>query len=607
MSDITSQISPPAPEAEVTPVLAPPPRPSVERRLRIWPAVVIVALEWLLITVPGWLVPGTFTQFLLMFYAPIVAFLGLLIWWLAASRLRWWDRLLGVVACLALASAAYPLWHPKSGLFALIIYALPVLTTAWVLWLLATPFLSWPVRRIGLLVVFLLAWNSFDVLRFQGVDGSMQATWEWRFFPTAEEQFLAEKAAAKSADGLAGSEPSPVLTLKPGDWPEFRGPNRDGRRTDVRIAATDWSQHPPRPEWRHRVGPGWSSVAVIGDRLYTQEQRGSDEVVVCYNADTGKELWAHADPARFDEVVSGAGPRATPTFHQGNIYALGGSGRLNCLDAATGKVQWSHDVLEDAEAKVPIWGCAGSPLVVGDVVLVYTGASEGKALLAYNTKSGKLAWAQGDAAHSYCSPQLAHFAGVAQVLVTSDAGLTAFDPATGDELWKHGWSIAGMARVIQPAVLEDGGVLLGTGMEGTRRLKVSHAKDKWSEETVWTTKAIKPYFNDLVVYKDHLYGFDGNFFTCVDLEKGKGKWRARGYGNGQVLLLADQGLLLVVSETGEAALVEATPEEHKELGRFQAVKGKTWNHPVVAHGKLFVRNSEEMACYELATKEGGAR
>src|SRR5262249_48699848 len=153
-----------------------------------------------------------------------------------------------------------------------------------------------------------------------------------------------------------------------GDWPEFRGPNRDGRRADVRI-STDWGEHPPRQLWRHRVGPGWSSMAVIGDRLYTQEQRGQDEVVVCYNAQTGKELWAHADPARFDEVVSGAGPRATPTFHQGNIYALGGSGWLNCLDAATGKVQWTHDVAEDAGAKVPTWGFAGSPLVVGDLVL----------------------------------------------------------------------------------------------------------------------------------------------------------------------------------------------------------------------------------------------
>jgi outer membrane protein assembly factor BamB len=607
MSDITTHVSPP-PEAHAAPVVAPTPTPSAERRLRIWPAVVLLALQWLLLIVPGWVVPATFTQFLLMFYTPMVAFLGLAIWWLFASRLRWTDRLLGLAACIVLAAAAYPVWHPKLGIYTLIIYALPAVTTAWVLWLLATPFLSWPVRRVGLLVAFLVVWNFFDLLRLQGIDGSMRATWEWRFLPNAEEKFLAERGGLPPADNPPDADPSPVPALTPADWPAFRGANRDGRRTDVRI-ATDWEAHPPQPLWQQRVGPGWSSMAVVGDRLYTQEQRGSDEVVVCYNAQTGKERWAHRDPARFDETVSGAGPRGTPTFHQGNIYALGGNGRLNCLDAGTGKVRWSHDVVEDAGATVPVWGFSASPLVAGDLVLVYTGSSEGKGLLAYKTGSGELAWAKGEAKHSYCSPQLSRLGGVEQVLLTSDAGLTAFDPASGEALWEHAWPMKGMARVIQPAVLGDNGVLLGTPMEGTRRLKVGRDKDQWTAETVWTTKAIKPYFNDLVLYKDHLYGFDGNFFVCVGLEDGKGKWRARGYGNGQVLLLAEQGLLLVLSETGEVALLEADPEEHKELWRFQALKdkGKTWNHPVVAHGKLFVRNGEEMACYELAPDASAAR
>jgi outer membrane protein assembly factor BamB len=608
MSDITSQVAPPVSEVPGAPVVAPPPTPSVERRLRIWPAVVILALEWVLITVPGWLAPATYTQFLFMFYAPVLAFLGLVIWWLFASRLRWRDRLLGLGVFLATAAAVYPFWHPKLGIFAVLIYALPVVTTVWVLWLLFTSFLSWPVRRAGLYVGFLLAWSFFGLLRFEGVNGVMEATWAWRFLPTDEEKFLAEKAARQPAGGAPEAGPSPVLTVQPADWPAFRGPDRDGRRAVVRI-STDWEAHPPRLLWQHRVGPGWSSLAVVGDHVFTQEQRGGDEVVVCYHADTGKELWAHDDPSRFDEVVSGAGPRATPTFHEGKIYAVGGNGLLNCLDAGTGKAVWSHDVAADAGAKVPTWGFAGSPLVVGDLVLVYTGASEGKALVAYKTGSGELAWAKGEAKHSYCSPQLSRLDGVDQVLVTSDAGLTAFDPARGDVLWQHDSSMKGMARVTQPTVLEDGGVLLGTAMEGLRRIKVGHDKNEWKTETAWTTKAIKPYYNDLVVYKDHLYGFDSNFFVCVGLEDGKGKWRARGYGSGQVLLLAEQGLLLVLTEKGEVALLEANPEEHKELGRFQALKdkGKTWNHPVVAHGKLFVRNSEEMACYELAAEDGAAR
>jgi outer membrane protein assembly factor BamB len=155
--------------------------------------------------------------------------------------------------------------------------------------------------------------------------------------------------------------------------------------------------------------------------------------------------------------------------------------------------------------------------------------------------------------------------------------------------------------VVQPTLLGDADLLLGTGFQyGTRRVHVSRDGDGWQAQEVWTSRAINPYYNDLVVHRGHLYGFDGSFFTCVNLEDGKKKWRERGYGNGQVLLLADQDLLLILSERGEVALVDASPDGHKERGRFQAIEGKTWNHPVVAHGKLFVRNSEEAACYQLS-------
>jgi outer membrane protein assembly factor BamB len=429
----------------------------------------------------------------------------------------------------------------------------------------------------------------------------MAATLAYRWEPTAEEKFLAEFAArtpVRPAASEAGAVPLPAL--QPGDWPGFRGPNRDGHRTGVRI-ATDWQQQPPRQLWRHRVGPGWGSFAVVGTRLYTQEQRGEDEVVVCYDADSGAELWAYRDSARFTEVVSGPGPRATPTFQDGKIYAQGATGRLHCLDAATGQVIWSRDVAADSGAAVPMWGFASSPLVAQEVVSVFAGGEGGKSVVAYRAATGELAWHGGDGRLGYSSTQMARLGGVEQVLIATEAGLTAFQPAKGDVLWKHDWKLDGGARVCQPAVLSDTDVLLGTPMSlGARRLRVSRGADGgWAAQEVWTSLAIKPYFNDLVTHAGHLYGFDGVFFTCVSLEDGAGKWRTRGYGNGQVLLLADQGLLLVLSEKGEVALVRASPEGHQQLGKFSALPGKTWNHPVIAHGKLFVRNGEEMACYEL--------
>jgi outer membrane protein assembly factor BamB len=569
----------------------------IERRLRLWPGVVLVVLQAAAIFVPGWIAPGTMTQFLAKFYGPMVATLLIAVWWLFFSRLRWSDRvfLFGVFVGGGIAAAF--VCH-ESFRFALVMYALPVVTSAWVLWLLATPFLDWPVRRIGLVAVFLLAWGAATLLRMDGVDGSFSAEFQWRWGTTAEERFLAEYRA-KSTPGQIVDE---VVKLEEGDWPGFRGPNRDGRLTGVRI-GTDWSAKPPQPKWRHRVGPGWSSFAVVGHRLYTQEQRDQAEAVVCYDANTGDELWVHEDEGRFKETVSGAGPRATPTFHDSKIYALTANGRLNCLDAATGRSIWEKDAKEDAKASEPIWAFSSSPLVWHDVVTVFTGGPDDKSVSGYDASSGDLLWSKGKGSASYCSPQPATLHKVEQILLATDAGLMALDPKKGDLLWEYGWPTEqGMPRCVQPAVVNDSDVLLGTGVGvGERCVRVARNGDSWGEASEeWTNKSLKAYYNDRVIHKGHVYGFDGNIFTCVSLaDRGKARWRGGRYGNGQVLLLADQDLLLVLSEKGEVVLVAADPEKHRELGRFSAIEGKTWNHPVVAHGKLFVRNGEEAACYEL--------
>jgi outer membrane protein assembly factor BamB len=611
MSDITSQVPLHSPQPDrqtstaiTSSVPAQKDSPLAQPRLRLWPGVLIVVLQWLAIKVPGLVSPGSFVQFLAMFWTPIVAMTAIAIWWLFFSRLRWSDRFLGILACAAIAAGAYFLAHPSISFYGygLIIYGIPLATTAWVVWLLLTPFLSWPIRRVGLIIALLAAWGYLTLLRLDGIYGGMEAELSWRWSPTAEEKFLAEWAGRPHRDSASPAE-SPVLHK--GDWPGFRGPERDGKLVDVRI-ATDWKENSPRQVWRHRIGPGWSSFAVVGTRLYTQEQRGGDEVVVCYHTDTGEQLWSHTDSARFTEIVAGPGPRATPTFYQDKIYALGAAGRLNCLEAATGKVVWSRDIAADSKVKVPQWGFSSSPLVAQGIVTVFAGA-ENKSVLGYNAVSGEPVWSAGEGKLSYCSPHLARLGGIEQVLITTDQGLTAFDPPTGKVLWRHDWPVDQMARIVQPTLISDTDVLIGTGMgKGTQRVHVKHEGASWTDKEVWTSKKISPYYNDMVVYKDHLYGFDGIFFTCIGLDDGESRWRVRGYGNGQVLLLADQGLLLILSEKGEVALVEANPEKHTELGRFQAIEGKTWNHPVIAHGKLFVRNGEEAACFQLTEKSTAA-
>jgi len=354
--------------------------------------------------------------------------------------------------------------------------------------------------------------------------------------------------------------------------------------------------------WRRPIGPGWSSFAVRGNLLYTQEQRGDDEIVDCYNISTGEPVWSHRDPVRFWESNGGAGPRATPTLSNDRVYAFGATGILNALDADNGKVLWSRNVTSDTGRKVPEWGFASSPLTVDDLVIV---AASGT-LAAYDVATGNPRWVTRRQFGSYSSPHRATIDGVEQVLLLSGSGVTAFATSNGAVLWEHEWQ--GGTTIVQPAVLADGDILINaiamTGGAGLRRIGVAHKPGEWSVQERWTSNGLKPYFNDFVVHKGHAFGFDGNILACINIEDGRRTWKGGRYGNGQLVLLPDQDLLLVLSEEGELALVSATADAFKEIARFPALHGKTWNHPVVVGDVLLVRNGEEMAAFRL-TLAGG--
>jgi len=383
------------------------------------------------------------------------------------------------------------------------------------------------------------------------------------------------------------------------EWPGFRGPNRDSTIPGVRI-NTEWSKVPPSEMWRRPIGPGWSSFAVHGDVLYTQEQRGEEEIVGAYNITTGAPVWRHSDQVRFWESNGGAGPRATPTPSNGRLYTLGATGVLNALDAASGAVIWSRNLAADAHKQVPGWGFASSPLVIDDLVIV---AATGT-LVAYDAATGMPRWFGPPRRGGYSSPHLARFDGVAQILLLTADGALSVSPADGKLLWEHAW--AGVP-IVQPALLSDHDLLMSTGDtmggNGLRRVAVTHRPDGWTTEERWTSTGLKPYFNDYVVHNGHAFGFDSSILACIDLADGTRKWKGGRYGHGQVILLADQDLLLVLSEEGELALVAATPEKFTEIARFPVLEGKTWNHPVLAGNVLLVRNDHEMAAFRLTLTE----
>lgn len=573
--------------------------PVAAAKIRLWPAFVILAMEACAIFVPQTVAPNTLVHIVGIVGGPILGTLAIFVWWLRSTR-ESWKRRGAVVLALLVVFVAVALVMDRSMGLVLVIYALPLATVASVIAVGVTRNLAWPARFCSVLAAFLLALGPVAFLRMEGTSGSLQAALAWRWQPKPEQRAL---AALEAYERAAGKLPLPApekagLEIASGDWPEFRGPNRDGKVAGVRIGA-DWFAAPVEL-WRRPVGPGWSSFAIVGQLAFTQEQRGGEEAVVCYHTATGRQVWVHADAAKFDETMGGVGPRATPTAGQGRLYTLGASGAVHCLDPAGGEPVWSRDLLKDTGAPIPKWGFSSSPLLCGDAVIVYAGGEAG--IVAYDRRSGEKLWTSAAGTHSYSSPQLATVAGVGMILMMSNAGLTAVEPETGARLWQYDWWIDEGARIVQPAVIEGSAILVGTGYgHGTQRIRVAQGADGWHISKVWETRRLKPYFNDFVCHRGCVYGFDEEILACLDLASGERLWKGGRYGHGQLLLLEDQNALLVLSERGDVALVAADPGRFTELASFHALEGKTWNHPVIAQGKLFVRNATEAACYELPT------
>ncbi len=425
--------------------------------------------------------------------------------------------------------------------------------------------------------------------------GDAKSNRSWRWQPTAEQVFMAN--IEKRFGNAPTSETSEIPWVTP-EWPGFRGPNRDATVTGVKL-QTDWQLHQPKQLWITNVGPGWSSFAVAGRRLFTMEQRGENEAVVCLDGDTGRQLWVYQYPSRFWEAMGGAGPRSTPTIADGNLFAFGADGILHRLDPVTGKVVWQRDLKTDANRQPPTWGFASSPLVVGDCVIVYAGGENDNGVLAYDVQSGEPVWSAPSGDHSYSSPELVTIADQRYVGMVTNHGLSLLDPTNGRVAFEYSWVSMGY-RTLQPLVYQSTSLLIGSGLgEGTRRIDFSSADDTLTAQEAWKSLEMESDFNDFVSHEGQLYGFDRSIFACIDLSTGQRRWKQGRYGNGQVLLLSDANQLLITTESGEVVLLNATPEKLDELARMKVFEGKTWNHPVVVGNRMYLRNAEQAACLEL--------
>ena len=407
----------------------------------------------------------------------------------------------------------------------------------------------------------------------------------------------AQPPADPSAQPVAAGEAksAPAAAARRNYWTNFRGAARDGRY-DERPIRTNW-QGGLQQLWKQPSGGGYSSFSVADGVAYTIEQRRGQEVVAAYGIDNGRELWTHAWDAHFTNST-GDGPRTTPTWHEGRLYALGATGELRCLDARTGRLVWSKNILKENGASNLQWGMAGSPLVVDDKVVVIPGGSNGKSVVAYNARTGAPAWGALSDEASYTSPMLVTLAGRRQVLAVTARYVTGIAPENGAVLWTLPWSNSSGINVAQPIVVGPNRFFVSSGYgKGAALVEVADAGGKLSAAPVWERASMKNKFNSSVLHEGHVYGLDEGMLTCVDVATGEQKWKARGYGFGQVVLAS--GHLIVTTEEGEIALVRATPAGHTELSRFPALEGRTWNVPAIADGRLLVRNATQMACYQL--------
>lgn len=373
-------------------------------------------------------------------------------------------------------------------------------------------------------------------------------------------------------------------------WNGFRGPKRDGHYTQMPI-HTNWAARPPRLLWKQPVGGGYASFACSEGRAYTIEQRRHDEAAVAYDIQTGRELWLRAWPAEFQEPLGGDGPRATPTYDNGRVYVIGALGELLCLDAGSGNLLWHRNVLTENQAENLTYGISASPLILGEKLVV----SAGSCAVAYNKETGAPIWSFRAEPAAYSSPML--FDG--HLLVVGKSRALGLDIDTGKLLWEIPWVVLqGNRNIAQPVLLSSNRFFLSAGYgTGCAALEVRRDGGWFVARELWRNKLLKNKFTSSVFWNGFIYGLDEDILVCLDAVTGQRRWKEGRYGYGQLLLAS--GHLIILSGDGGLVLVRADPGAHHEIARFSAIQGKTWNHPAIEDGVLLVRNSFEMACFNL--------
>ncbi len=468
------------------------------------------------------------------------------------------------------------------------------------------------VMAVTAVVVIVLAAGGFLAIRRWQRSGSTEAHYSTLEQHLAEQQNQPVPAATAvpattqqpgASPGVANPAPTTSETATAhaarNYWTDYRGPNRDGRYDEMTV-STSWPGGGLPALWKHPIGLGYASFVIADGRAYTIEQRRGQEVATAYDVETGRQIWAQGWNAEYKDST-GDGPRATPTWDNGRVYALGATGELRCLDAKTGAVIWGKNILRENGAENLPWAMAASPLIVDDKVIVLPGGTSGNSVVAYNKNTGAAVWKSLNDRQGYVSPMLATLSGTRQVLVVSSSRMVGLSPDDGSMLWNLTWDTDMGINASQPVIVDKNRFFISSGYgKGAALVEISGSGKNLAARAVWQNINMKNKFNSSVLHQGFIYGLDEGILSCVDVNTGERKWKGGRYGYGQVILAS--GHLIVMSHTGELALVKATPDQYSELARFPALDGQTWNYPAIAGGKLLVRNATQMAAFNIAAQ-----
>ncbi|MBL8797770.1 MAG: PQQ-binding-like beta-propeller repeat protein [Planctomycetia bacterium] len=385
--------------------------------------------------------------------------------------------------------------------------------------------------------------------------------------------------------------------VRAADWPCWRGPQRTGISPETGW-LDQWPKDGPPVLWKASVGTGFSSLAVAGGKVYTLGNRDNHDTVWCFDAESGKQVWAHRYEAPLEDKLFEGGPTSTPTVDGDRVYTLSRWGDLFCFDAASGKVAWSKNVHKETSIRIPGWGYASSPVIHENQLLL----NIGEAGVALDKRTGKLLWASGDKDAGYSSPVLYQRGTDTLAIFSADDGYTSVDLKTGKPAWNVRWLTRFGLNAAEPILTGDTMFISSGYGKGGGLFRIDGDEPK----EVWRTRAMRNQFNSCVLLDGFLYGIDGDtttksFLKCVELKTGEAKWSHEGVGMGSLMIAA--GRLIVLSDQGELLVAPATPEKFAPTARAKVLEGKCWTVPVLANGRIYCRNAAgDVICVDVRAK-----